>query len=697
MKNGAEYHPTQRSSFMFNKARSFLKSNLQISIPVLLLVVSIAAYGILIPFLGLYWDGWPYMFQNHVFGPAGFPTFVASDRPHSAFVFMILSSLFGTHLWAYHVFALICHWLAAYGVWLTLNEIWPNNKDFNALPALFFAIYPGFLQQPIAYPYSHHLSHLALFIFSLYFMLRAIREPDKYIPFTMLALVLSLNIYSLEYFATLELIRPILLFYCLRNAISPGFSTIIKKVIRLWAPYLAILIGFLVWRIFIFQFPTYEPTLVTELSSSANGNFLTLLSRIGRDFYTTNIFAWLRNFIPPRYEVVWAKGVIGYWGLLISMFIFLLFALLLFRHDEKGFQTQQRKSQTEWARDVIVLGLLCFFFSGWVVWITQLPLELEFAWDRLTLTFMLGACLELSGLILFLFRSKFFSSAVFALLIAAACAGNFVNALGFARDWESFKDFMWQLSWRVPVLEPGTTILTTRFPLKYYSDNSLTAPINWMFAPDNHTNRLDYLLSFIDVRIGWRIKALEPGHDIDQPYRSFYFKGTTSQVISLNYNPPGCLQIMDPIYANAGILLNLNDYQADASKMTDLALITQSEKGSLPPTEVIGSEPEHDWCYFFEKVDLARQFGNWDEIVNLGNQAFEQGKVARVPTEWLPFFEAYLRSNQTKEVERIISMMMQDEPERYKKSICFTLNRISQDPSVNPDFVSQYLQKYSCE
>ena len=35
--------------------------------------------------------------------------------------------------------------------------------------------------------------------------------------------------------------------------------------------------------------------------------------------------------------------------------------------------------------------------------------------------------------------------------------------------------FLWQLSWRIPGLEKGTTVLTNDIPLRYYSDNSLTA------------------------------------------------------------------------------------------------------------------------------------------------------------------------------------------------------------------------------
>ena len=681
---------------MKNKILDFTKRNTQLLIPIGLLVISVSAYGVLIPFLGLYWDGWPYMYQYHVFGPGGFPSFVAQDRPFSGLFFVIISAILGTNVWGYHIFALFSHWLAALGVWLLLNEIWTEQKTLNSIPAFLFAIYPGFMQQPIAYPYSHHLSHLAMFMFSLIFMLRAIKTQSGYIFYTALSLLLSLNMFSLEYFATLEFIRPILLFLVIRNDLLLRKDLLIKRLLRYWVPFLIVLIYFLVWRIFIFKFPTYEPSLVAEIATNSSSNLSELLKRIAHDFYVTNIQAWINIFSIPKYEEVWAKGIIGFWTVFSFTLLFMMVAFYLLMQKASENPSMHESSNKKWAIEISILGIICFLLSGWVAWITQLPVILEFAWDRLTLTFMFGACLLLSGVIVYIFGSKVYLRICLSLLIALACGFHFLNALGFVRDWESFKDFVWQLSWRIPSLEPGTTILTTRFPLKYYSDNSLTAPINWMFTQQKDNADLKYLVSFIDVRLGWRIKALEPGHKIDQPYRSFFFEGSTSQVIAIKYNPPGCVQIMDSIYANAGILPNLNENQAGASTLTDLSLIRLSKTSATPPTEIVGEEPDHDWCYYFEKADLARQFGNWDEIIELGEKAQSAGKVARVPTEWLPFLEAYLRRGLSMQVNDVIDRINKDNPGKYKNSICYTLNRIYKEDSLNRDLINLVMNENNC-
>ena len=47
-----------------------------------------------------------------------------------------------------------------------------------------------------------------------------------------------------------------------------------------------------------------------------------------------------------------------------------------------------------------------------------------------------------------------------------------------------------------------------------------------------------------------------------------------------------------------------------------------------PPPMLFGPEPPHTWCYYFQKADLARQRGDWDEVARLGDEARELGFAA---------------------------------------------------------------------
>ena len=136
-------------------------------------------YGILIPFLGFYWDAFPYLYQFHSFGSAGFPEFVASDRPFSAWIFMLTTGLFKFNPLGYHLVAFFLRFVCVILFFQILREIWPNNRNFIFFASSIFAVYPGFLQQPIAYLYCHHFSALAIFLFSILLMVKAAKAGEN--------------------------------------------------------------------------------------------------------------------------------------------------------------------------------------------------------------------------------------------------------------------------------------------------------------------------------------------------------------------------------------------------------------------------------------------------------------------------------------------------------------------------------------
>jgi hypothetical protein len=58
-----------------------------------------------------------------------------------------------------------------------------------------------------------------------------------------------------------------------------------------------------------------------------------------------------------------------------------------------------------------------------------------------------------------------------------------------------------------------------------------------------------------------------------------------------------------------------------------------------PPADIFGSEPPHNWCYYYEKADLASQFKEWDQIVALESAARQAGLGPHYGTEFIPFIE----------------------------------------------------------
>ena len=56
--------------------------------------------------------------------------------------------------------------------------------------------------------------------------------------------------------------------------------------------------------------------------------------------------------------------------------------------------------------------------------------------------------------------------------------------------------------WRAPGIVPHTIVLLNEGALPYYADNSLTAPLNWIYDPGNRSSEMDYVLFYPTSRVG---------------------------------------------------------------------------------------------------------------------------------------------------------------------------------------------------
>ncbi len=682
------------------KIFKLLFSEKKYSVPLLLLGICFMSYGFLIPTLGLYWDGWPYMWQYHVFGPGGFPQFVASDRPHSAWIFMLLTWLFGTNLFWYHLTIFLFRWLSACLVWWSLNLLWEKKWLANAIAAILFLVYPGFLQQPISLPYSHHISHMALFFFSIWGMLASLHNPKKYWWLILLSVLSALVVnFSLEYFTPLEFLRPLLILLFKRIK-TPNKKFSIQRLFITWLPYLAGLAFFLFWRIFIFKFPTYSPKLLDQFSSASEAQSIQTFNTFLKSLETVSFTAWSNVFHFPTISEFGTAATYLYF-VLISISAIVLW-IFLWHHSKKQVEEKQDQKNDRWEYSIslILIGAISILLPALMYWILKLPILVEFAWDRLNLSFIFGVSIMMSGLVDLIKKATWLKVSLVVILISLAIGFHFQNGMAFKRDWETFQNFFWQLTWRSPNLEKGTVILTTDFPLRYYSDNSLTAPLNWTYDAENRTSQLNFLFYFTDVRLkSQRLDSLSKDQPIHQPFRSFFFEGNTNQSLVLRYSPPGCLQVLDQEYANSGILPNLTQLEADAIPLSNLSqIITDSNLAKKPPSELFGQEPPHDWCYYFEKADLARQKKDWMTILRLAEEAKGKNLWPRNPSDWLPFIEAYIRSADFTNAKSLIDDSLREE--KYYPGICYSLIRISKDSELSGQIKEQIQQleaDYNCQ
>lgn len=219
---------------------------------------------------------------------------------------------------------------------------------------------------------------------------------------------------------------------------------------------------------------------------------------------------------------------------------------------------------------------------------------------------------------------------------------HFYNGNTYRQDWALQKEFFWQLTWRAPGLNPGTLLLTTDLPFKYYSDNSLTAPLNLIYAPDNRTLDMSFMLYNLESRLGAGLPNLKKDQPIKQVYRAASFTGNSNNSLVFFFNPPRCLKVIDPV--NDRLTPNKPGKIDEAADLSNLDLIqTNPAAPALPPPKLFGPEPEPNWCYYFLKAELAGQQGDWQEAARLADLAFRlPQKVSREKAaELTPFVKAY--------------------------------------------------------
>ncbi len=616
--------------------------------PVGLLVVCFAAYGILFPFLGWYWDEWPITWIADKLGDVGLARYFETNRPYWGMIYSVTTAFIGAVPWYWQLFGLFWRWLGAVLVWGIVRTTWPK-REFRALAAgLFFAVWPSFTQQSIAMMYGHFFIVLDCFLASLWLNLKALDIPRRKSVWLILAglPLAALNLMAMEYFFLLELLRPLFLFAAVSERMPK--KDWLRKTGIYWLPNLLVFAGVAYWRAFLFPHQThnYQPVLVTALKTNLLQTLLSLVGTVLNDVWTILVAAWGQVLHLPDETLFSPRIRLAYWvGLILLAGLIGLMAWLV---QARSVTPIKRKPGILW------LGLAGLLAAGIPFWVTGLPIGLGFPNDRFTLPFLLGAAILLAGL-LELAPSKFgLRAGLTALLVTAAVGLQVQTAFAYRKDWNTQRMLFWQLNWRAPALMPGTAVVSTNLPLRYFSDNSLAAPLNWIYAPDNHTQGMDYMFYYASVRKDRSLK-LEPGQEIFQGYLAADFTGSSDQLLMIDFQPPGCLRVLDKEYDPVNPLLP--PLMREAARRSNPQVIVPETSSMIPSrvtdAAVFGPEPAHGWCYYFEKASLLAQQGAWQATADLGDEAFSLGDYPNDPMERFVFIEAYAHAGKMERAKEL--------------------------------------------
>ena len=648
--------------------------------PLILAAVAALAYGILAPQLGFYWDDLPISWIRYELGQEALTQYFSTNRPAWGIWYGFLTKFIPHQPLPWQILALFWRWLTSVLMWGIISQLFPKKKSLALSSGLLFLLYPGFNQQSVSFVYGYHFTTYSLYLFSILAMLWGIKKPRL----IYLGLIASaLNLIMGEYFFTLDLIRPFLLWIIFQQISDSKLR--MRRVFSAWFPYLIVFSLAVIGRIFIFNNQIYEYSLLDELRTAPLFTLWELFKTVFLSLYTTLIAAWGQAFMLPDFELQGKVTIAIYVGI-----IFVSFAVILFSFSRppltppSGGKTDPfslRGKARMGAFSLITLGIFSALLAGIPFWLTRLPVSLEFPANRATLPFIFGSVLILVGVISLIPRENL-RIAFFVTLIAFSAGRQFLWADEFRRDWTVQRNLFWQMSWRIPALEEDTVILLNEGALKFYADNSLSAPLNWIYAPNTNAENIPYMLFYPRSRFGLEGEKLEENMPLYHDFIAGEFYGNTNQMLLVNFSPPGCLHIVDPEIDSENKFIS-DLLLREAAPFSRPELILTEGEPLLP--EIYAPEPKHGWCYYYQKAGLARQRGDWEQVVKWGEKAFASGDYPNDPTENFVFIEAYAHTNAWGNAEQLSLSANRISPFYMSRLLCPLWDRIEAEIGDSPE------------
>ncbi|MBE0681739.1 MAG: hypothetical protein IH589_07465 [Anaerolineales bacterium] len=646
----------------------------------LLSLVSALVYLPFVPKFGYFNDDWYLMFSAGAKGSSVFWDIFAIDRPLRALVMIPAYTLFGADPLYYNLSAFLFRLIGGLSFLWILRMLWPQNRRTTLWMSLLFLLYPGFLSQPNAIDYLCHMAGLAGGMLSIGLTLLAVQSNvwmRKALLYLASILLGWFCLSQIEWYIGLEFFR----FACLFLLALRLNETLWKKTVKFiqYSLPAALIPGvFLVWRLFYFESErgaTDVDLQLTDLRAEPLTFILKYSSALFNDFTDVLFRAW---WVPFRRS----SGGFGSQQWLAGFGIALSILLLLWIFSRFG----QKPGETEsgigsmWRREALWVGLGAIIVGLLPVILVGRSVDFK-NYSRYTLIASVGAAM-LWPLLLSFISSLRLRNILFGILIVSASLTHYANGFVKASETEATRNFWWQVSWRIPQIGPGATFIT-RYLVAVEEDYFTWGPANLIYHPESdHEKYVQpalYALVLNEETVE-KVLAREP-QDYSNRRSIRTYPNYRNILILSQPRHFSCVQVID--------LHQIELSSFEDSRISAIAPFSEADQISLnvpfqvPPEIPFGSEPPKEWCYFYEKASYARQLGDWDEVLRLGEEAISRGYFARDQIEWMPFLQAYASSGDIARLNEIASHMTSDLP--ALQQACHTLTAMPLDPAVEKE------------
>ena len=622
-----------------------------------LVALAALSYGLLIPWLGYYWDDWRILWCGSADSLSGILENYAY-RPGSAWLFYALNRFVGTNYLLAHCMALAVRILSALVFWSIVRLVWPLCPTVAFSAAALFLLYPGFTQQSIPLTYQNYHLSILLCLLSIAVMIYAMRNESPNLRFAVLSgASLLLQVAYLLIFdgmIALEVLRLALVGVLLGSGAGSAGAALALFVKRA-VPYAFVSIGFVYWRSVLVESTRSDAKVSVVLGAWRSMPWtkfaMTVPAHVLNTILDSCVFAWS---VPAWKGINYREKVV-----LVGVGVASIGASLAYLRFRRWAVHERPRL---WAREFALAGGVSMLAVSMFECILGTNVRLADQFDRFAYSASVPSVLLVMG-VAGAFLSRRGIVALVTLLVWLSILANFGSAYTFKRLWDAQRSVNWQLAWRAPDIEPGTLVVialpregswTEGFEYSRELNGSLnlhyTNAEPPLFAVPLNERSMDFMES---VSAGH--------HETSLGYVRDYMEYTYDFVPQMPiHNPPavllayigyvgGTLRVVD--------IDHVEELSDQREKFPFLAPLVRAMPKSLhadcirssgplgaPTDRLVGKEPPHDWQWYFQRAELARQLGRYDELGRLLKEIHARHFTAIDPSEWLIFLEAAIRS-----------------------------------------------------
>ncbi len=663
--------------------------------PITLLLFCFLVYGYQFFRMGIYWDGWQAILVSNIDVPNVFWKYYFNDRPFSIWTYLIALPVTGNNPALWQIYGILSRWFAGIGLWFFLRGMFPGRKKESAWITLLWFVFPGFVTQSASIVYCQHFITYGFFNFSLAGMVWSLRKPKRYSLYLILSLFSSLiSLFTMEYFIGLEILRPIIIFALLDSKVYQIKARVIRTL-KLWLPYLGVFLLFILYR-FVFLNSlnggqsANQPTILSSLLISPVKTIITYFQMMFQDVVYLVLSVWDKTFLISDIDLF----SMFY---LFSMVMALIVVILLFIQIT-NWKNSNIIEEDLFTKFAFILAIVSIFFGGIPIWGMGRQVTIGLWSDRFALAPMFGVSILVVFFWTWISKKQIISQIVLAVIIALSAAYQIRIVNQFQNNWVEQERFYWQMMWRIPSLEPGTSVLSPTMPFGSVAEYSIAYAINSIYGIDLNSEDLPYVyLSALRHRYG-QIGDFAKDKPVTWNVRTLSFEGSTSDSLVFYEAPKQrCVWFVTP---DNSLLPGIDQDTKDLFTISNINQILATEqRNEHAVSQIFGEEIDHNWCYFYQKAELAVQFEDWKGAQKLFNESKQIDEKPKHGRELFPFIIADANLGNWSAVAENSEEATADLSDDISARVCQLWKKIDLETTSSPEkdeTIRLLTEKYQC-